>query len=356
MFRVRRPAVLLSTVLLAAISFPAALHAQFQNPITAAKDAYNKAKAQQKQQQQQQQQQQQKTGQAPAAQQGASGQSTSSTSDNAAPWVPPGSAPVTTSAAASTTAAAAAAVKLDPSKMPDIVGVHLGMTATEALAAAHRAYGDDMFVEMKADFWPTAVKPDYGFNIHSRAPGNFKDLSLSFTAPPAQQTVWKVDRMTQKLHTNRDTLIAALRQKYGKESFAWQNGATDTAVTNDKLITGMLWLYDEQGNHVPMPDKTVFTRMGDIDECTSMVNTTNEPVMPKDTDWVNRITPWCAAHYVALSVSFPQTDIVEYTTTSMIDVPLAIRNARAGDAWLRDYANRVHQEDVQRSKENKPTL
>ena len=79
MFRVRRPAVLLSTVLLAAISFPAALHAQFQNPITAAKDAYNKAKAQQKQQQQQQQQQQQKTGQAPAAQQGASGQSTSST-------------------------------------------------------------------------------------------------------------------------------------------------------------------------------------------------------------------------------------------------------------------------------------
>lgn len=348
------PLVRVISVPLVAISLCAApLHAQFQNPITAAKDAYNKAKAQQKQQQQQ------KTGQTPATQpQGSSTQATpaaaNSSTDNAAPWVPPGSAPVTTAAAASTTAAAAAAVKLDPSKMPDVVGVHLGMTAQEALAAAHKAYADDMFVEMKDNGWPTSAKPDNGYNIHSRAAGNFKDLSLSFTAPPGEQKVWKVDRMTQKLHTNRDTLLAALRQKYGKESFAWQGGDTRTAVTSDKQITGMLWLFDEQGNHVALPDSTVFTNRQTFEECT--VIGTNEPVMRTDADFANKLNPWCAAHFVALIITFAPLDIVEYTQTSMMDLPLAARTALAGDAWLRDYANKQHQEDLQRSKENTPTL
>ena len=104
-----------------------------------------------------------------------------------------------------------------------------------------------------------------------------------------------------------------------------------------------------------MPDNTVFTHMQSLEECTS-INLTNEPVMHTDADWANRTSPWCAAHFVALVINFPPVDIVENTTTFMMDVPLAVRTARAGDAWLRDYANKLHQEDLQRSKENKPPL
>lgn len=346
MFRHGRLSVLICAAFLAGIAPTAPLLAQFQNPITAAKDAYNKAKAQAKQQQQPQ------PSQTPATQPQGSSQSApaatavNSSSDSAAPWVAPSDTPSTP---------AAAAVKLDPSKMPDILGIHLGMTAKEAIAATHKALPDDRFVEMTNTSWPSTVKPDYGYNIHSRAPGDFKDLSLSFTAPPAEQTVWKVDRMTQKLHTNHNTLIAALRQKYGREAFAWQNGDTRTLITNDNQITGMLWLYDEQGNHVPMPPSTVFTTLQDFEECTRTVST-NEPVMPKDEDFVKRNTPWCAAHFIALIVSFSPTDIVENTQTMMEDIPLAVRTAHAADIWMRDLANRLHQEDLQRSKENKPTL
>jgi hypothetical protein len=116
-----------------------------------------------------------------------------------------------------------------------------------------------------------------------------------------------------------------------------------------------LWLYDEQGNHVPMPPSTVFTTLQDFEECTRTVST-NEPVMPKDEDFVKRNTPWCAAHFIALIVSFSPTDIVENTQTMMEDIPLAVRTAHAADIWMRDLANRLHQEDLQRSKENKPTL
>jgi len=212
-----------------------------------------------------------------------------------------------------------------------------------------------MFVEMKDNGWPTNPKPDNGFNVHSRAAGNQKDFSMSFTAPPGEQKVWKVDRYTSKLHTNRNTLLAALRQKYGKEAFAWQGGDTTTNVRSDNQITAMLWLFDEQGNHVPMPASTVFPTRQSFEECT-IVNHTDEPDMKTDADFANRLNPWCAAHFVAVIVQLSNLDIVENTYTYMMDIPLAARTARAGDAWLRDYANKVHQQDLQRSKENTPTL
>lgn len=262
---------------------------------------------------------------------------------------------MTTAAAASAAAAAAAAVKIDPSKMPDVLGVHLGMTAAEALAAAHKAYPDDLFSEAKANGYPFTPTPDHGYNIMSGAPGNFLDLSFSFTSPPGEQRVWKVDRMTQKLHTNRNTLIAALRQKYGKESLSWGNNDPRTNATNDNQINQMVWLYDEQGNHVPMPDGTVFPRSQSFQDC-SVLFTNNGARMSLESDWANIGTPWCAAHFVAVIVGIGSTDIVENTQTTMLELPLAYRTARAGGAWLRDYANRMHQEDLQRSKENKPPL
>lgn len=95
--------------------------------------------------------------------------------------------------------------------------------------------------------------------------------------------------------------------------------------------------------------------MGSILECQGNENV-GEPDMPKDGDFERRYSPWCQAHYVALWVSIYGTDIIESTQTLLEDVPLGIRTAHAADAYLRDYANKQHQQDLERSKENRPAL
>lgn len=343
MFRHGRSSVLIFATSL--LIFAPFASAQFQNPITAAKDAYNKAKAQAKQQQQQQQQPQQQSSQ-PAA--NASPATANSQQGSDAPWVPPSDA-----VSAPTPGVAPAAVNLDPAKLPDILGVHLGMTLSEALAAAHKSYPDDMFQEMTAVTWPSTTKTEYGYNILNRTLHLSKDMVLSFTAPPETQRVWMVARQTFKIHTNRNTLLAALRQKYGKETLAFQE-SDPRPVTNDAAMHILIWLYDEQGNRVPMPPSTVFPGTGTIADCP--IGGLEEPTMPTEDTFERGYPAWCQAHFVALKVIIGSMDIVEDTTTTLVDVPLAIRNSHSAAAFLRDYASKKHQEDLQRSKENKPTL
>ena len=347
MFRPMRLAVLVPLIVIAGVSSVVLLPAVAQNPIQSIKDAYNKAKQQSKQQQQTQTQQQGSQSQAPA-QTAAAGGATTAT-DSSAPWTPPSDA---TSSA--TPGVAATPVQIDPTKLPDILGVHLGMTLAETMAAAHKAYPDDMFQEKPDNYWPpSATKPEYGYNILNRTLNNSPDMIVSFSAPPDTQRVWMIARLTYRIHTNRNTLLAALRQKYGKETIAF--AASDThPTTNDAAITVLKWLYDEQGNRVAMPPGTVFPQTGTILDCPA--GGIQEPNMPKDDNFERYYAPWCQAHLVMLTVTISPLDIVESTTTVLEDIPLAIRNAHSAAAFLRDYANKQHQEDLQKSKENKPTL
>src|SRR6266700_2318968 len=104
---------------------------QIQNPIKAARDAYNKSRQQQQQQQQTQQQptqqQQARPAQAPQASSASAPAPAAAAPVAAEPWTPPAETPT-------------APVALDPSKMPDVVGVRLGMTAQEALDTLRKQY------------------------------------------------------------------------------------------------------------------------------------------------------------------------------------------------------------------------
>jgi len=317
--------------------------AQIQNPIQAAKDAYNKAKQQSKQQQPQQQTKPQ-PGQ-PSTTQPASG-SSGGGQDAAAPWTPP-----------TDDGGIGAAVTLDPSKMPDVLGVRLGMPAQEALTILHKTFPNDIYQGIPASFWPSTEKPYYGYNLLSKEPGNFKNMSLSFTAPPGPQVIWGVMRMTQHLHINKLTMIAALREKYGKETTAYNAGGGPTVVTNDAAIGRMIWLYDEKGSRVPQPPSTAFPRQRDVLECFMDLPLGEEPRMPKDADFAHSATDWCAHHFVAIFVTLAGgTDIIDYTNTEMVDLPLAIRTSHTAAAWLQDVAKKQHQDDLERSKEKKPVL
>jgi hypothetical protein len=324
--------------------------AQFQNPITAAKDAYKKAKEQQQQQQQQQKPPAQQTnpgaGTTPAAGTTPTTPATTTASADtqaAAPWTPPAEE-------------AAAPVKLVYSKMPDVVGIRLGMPAAEALAAMHKQYPADTYQKMTVDWWPSAQKPDYGYTVLSSANQFEIDGMISFTAPPGPQVVWHLTRSAYHMNINHETLLAALRAKYGKETVAMTNSNYKVA-TDDSAIAELYWLYNEQGERIPLPPSTAFPSRGYIDEC-STAEGIDGPAMPVDDQDDGPLPPikgWCRT-MVSLHVSISIQAIVQNTITRMVDMPLAYRTAHAAKVWQQNLAEEQRKKEIEKSKTVTPSL
>ncbi|HEX3107306.1 MAG TPA: hypothetical protein VHQ22_22920 [Terriglobales bacterium] len=201
--------------------------AQFQNPIRAAKDAYNKAKQQSQQQKQQGQAQNQQsapTQTASAAQPAASQTSSADLGDCC-------------SADAQAKAAAAASFL-------DIVGIKLGMTPQQVTAAVN-AYDSSLKIEVLTArlYHPTKVNfdpvPHYMF-VHSvnqrQQTGQVERIVVEFTTPPGHPVVEEVQRyiifpLGQPVLSSN--LLGSLRKKYGQEN----SGSPDQPV----------WVYDSNG-------------------------------------------------------------------------------------------------------------
>ena len=203
--------------------------AQFQNPIQAAKDAYNKAKqdAQQKKQQQPQGPQ-------------SSGQSAQSDASQ-----PPNGGNVQSGSAAS------AADCCNPEAMKkvaaslgfvDIVGIKLGMTPAQAVAAvkAHDPNlkiqtltarlehpsdpGNFVRVPMTIKAYTPNLRPDLG---------TVEWIAMQFTLPPSPPLLAKVQRYTGFVASQpvmASTLLESLTKKYGQAN-----------------SQGNLWVYDSNG-------------------------------------------------------------------------------------------------------------
>jgi hypothetical protein len=340
-----RTRIIWTTLLLPAV-FAVSVSAQIQNPITAAKEAYKRAR--QQQQAQQQARGQQPQGQQPPAQpaQAQAGEAVAS-SDPAAqvaaePWTPPAD-----------NGTDSAPVALDPSKMPDVVGVRVGMSPLEALQILRKQYPRDRFQEMPVSF-VRGMKVDYGFNILGPDALGSPDAYLSFTAPPNKQLVWRINRFTRNMHVNHETLLATLRQKYGKETAFLGNGGNPTS--DESQIAELFWIFDEQGRRVPLPPKAAFPGYGTIWECFS--DPSNPlPIMPISESDVAKHTraPWCDS-IVAIHITISSAPIVENSVTEMIDVPLARRTARAYAVWQNDLAQKAGKADLERSKRAKPSF
>ena len=210
---------LLSTILVCGL-FPERASAQFQNPITAAKDAYNKAKAQQ---------QGQKPA-APATPQTAGTPAQPETTAAAQPMSAPAQA-ASSATAQSAQIPAAPAGGIDPSKLPDVQGIHLGMTSQEMLPKLKALYpgpGTGTSVpgvyQLKVQYIHAPDTPWLGQIVANVNPCEKLSLNCSdqlyvtFSAPPNKQVAVYLKRsltfQNGKFPT-ADTIIAALKQKYG---------------------------------------------------------------------------------------------------------------------------------------------
>ena len=262
----------------------------------------------------------------------------------AEPWTPP------TDKAAEPTDLGDPLKLPEVTKMPDVVGVRLGMTEQQSLQILRGQYPRERFQEIPASgIFPTNLKADYGFNV---LPTNeiATDVVVSLTALPSRQVVWHIVRFTRHLHANHANVLATLREKYGKESFAGLGNGTIT--TDDRNIGMLFWIYDEQGKRGPMPAAQAFGS-NDITFCLGRgINLNPGPKIPMDEV---KDPNWCAS-FVGVVAQIDPFEIVENTTVAVMDMRLANRTANAFVAWKRDADAKARAAEIANSKKNKPVF
>jgi hypothetical protein len=204
--------------------------AQFQNPIQAAKDAYNKAK----------QEQQQKPQQGPQSRPQPPNVGGESTAQSG-------------SVALGEDCCSPAAMKKTAASLGfvDIVGIKLGMTPEQAVAAV-KAYNPSLRIEnltarLEHPSGPLGnfVKVPYTINAYtanSRTDlGPVEWIAMQFTLPPGPPLLSKVVRYTGFVvgrPVMASNLLESLRKKYGQDNFS-PSGDTVGWVydSNGKLLT-----------------------------------------------------------------------------------------------------------------------
>jgi hypothetical protein len=223
------------------------LAAQFQNPIQAAKDAYNKAKADNAEAQKQQQQQQR----------GVPAQSQPQGQRQTPGGGAQGAAPVAGGDCCSPDALKKIAASVG---FVDIVGIKLGMTPEQAIAAI-KAYKPSLKVEVlntrveHPSAPGTYVRvPHYISAQETRAPGKgYEYITIEFAMPPSPPLVYQVSRyvlFTPGQSVAASTLVDALVKKYGQDNLfgsadrVWvydTNGKLLSKVSNEQSICSTDW-------------------------------------------------------------------------------------------------------------------
>jgi hypothetical protein len=159
--------------------------------------------------------------------------------------------------------------------------------------------------------------------------------------------VWHIVRFTRRLHANHANVLATLREKYGKESFAGHPNGSKT--TDDRNIGKLFWIFDEHGNRAPMPSAQAFGS-NDISSCVGAG--VAGPKMPMDEV---KDPNWCAS-FVGVVAEIDASEIVEKTVVAAMDMRLANRTANAYVAWKRDADAKARAAEIEKSKKTKPVF
>lgn len=265
-------------------------------------------------------------------------------------WVPP----------TQETTPAQLAGPLDPRKLPDIQGIHLGMTVAQAnqvlirLAPGSQPGWYNLPINIPTTtntigHAATARELSYDWIIAPAPWGKTarNHIVLEATRPPDAERIWHIGLRTQFQNVNRAVLLAALRKKYGKEFAAM--GQADTGgtrvVNEDSRIQEMWWVFDEKGHPLsPAPS------IGSDD----MPNGCSHPDVATSGGDPYASQPACM--WVGVYVRFSAAQIIGGYDLVAWDAALKIREEKATDAWLNAQLVKARQAALQRSKEAKPTM
>jgi hypothetical protein len=247
--------------------------------------------------------------------------------------------------------------------LPDILGIQLGMPVRDAHTKLQTAL-PKYKIQVQSTNLPTIEKPViYSF---SSAPAETimsgmeaDQVIVDVTLPPNKQAVWRVYR-THYFPGNgipKATLLASLREKYGKETRAMNTGLQTT--TDDKQIAALLWLLDEQGRPAAPPP----LHDGVVDPITSCPRRADaqhvvESPLP---NYGNKDLAWCLSAYTAVNVEFQQNSAMPELCTQMyvmaVSLPIGRRAGEATMKWKQDIAEGKYKQEIEKAKQQeKPKL
>ena len=253
--------------------------------------------------------------------------------------------------------------------LPDILGIQLGMPAREAHAKLQAALPKNK-VQVQSTNLPTIDKPI----ITSFASTPAEQISMGMegdqvtvdvTLPPNKQAVWRVDRQHYFPGKGipKTTLLASLREKYGKESLTNVNMGKPAA--DDSKIQNLLWLLDEQGRPAPLPTSTsAYNTMLNLAICTSGTgNAANLGLIEVYADLYKGQNPqndWCYAHFTAVYATVTESvtpELYSQMLVQVVSMPLVLQASEATLKWKKDIAAGQHQQDLEKAKQQeKPKL
>jgi hypothetical protein len=183
-----------------------------------------------------------------------------------------------------------------PPRSPDLLGIYMGMPAEQAKAQLQK-HSSDVYVQYASD-----DSGNFGMSVPG-APTD--DISVSLTRPPNTPAVWRIERRQSYPNGARtlpkDALVAALHQKYGKETIA---------RTPDSHVQ-LYWIYDANGQLRTQADPAL---------------TACDGIAPSVT--LNEIASRCAQEFYALYVDILGDSVQSYTMV-LINRPLEARAAKS---------------------------
>ncbi|HKE61911.1 MAG TPA: hypothetical protein VKB33_05535 [Nitrospira sp.] len=245
--------------------------------------------------------------------------------------------------------------------LPDVLGIQLGMPAREAYAKLQGALPKNK-VEVRSINLPTIEKPvilSFSSGSHNVAMGTEGDeVIVDVTLPPNKQEVWRVSRLHffPDKGIPRATLLASLREKYGKETRV--RYASPITPQDENHISSLLWLMNEQGRPAQRPPLNGIT--DPIDTCNGGRGEAAHYVETPMPNYGNKDLAWCMSSYTAVLAEFQDSALPElYTQLSVIAVSLPFAG-RAGEAtmkWKNEIAEGQHRQDIDKAKQQeKPKL
>lgn len=248
--------------------------------------------------------------------------------------------------------------------LPDILGIQLGMPAREAHAKLQAQIPKNQIQVMSTNL-PTIEKPVISsfqsLPKQTIMMGDEADtVTVDVTLPPNKQAVWRVYRehFFPDKGIPKKTLLASLREKYGKESRA--TASSGKATTDESKITNLLWLMDEQGRPATLPPLS-----GMVDPLTSCKASAegNGALLvesPQPTTFSSADYKWCLSNYTAVNVTFMDSELPELYSrmqVGIVSLPFARRAGEATVKWKQEIAEGQHKQELEKAKQqDKPKL
>jgi hypothetical protein len=246
---------------------------------------------------------------------------------------------------------------INPSKLPDVEGVHLGMTIDQVTAVLKT-----LAPPLTTYYSHYNNAPKWIARLQSGDPSDSVDVF--FSVPPTQQQALLIQRrvmLPAGKQPTFDTIVNSLRQKYGKELSTRSGPAL------------LAWAFDEQGQPVTPTGPSNWSPTDCAEAQIGVTGGQTAPGQPVEIDYILDPGPLdpqipkltsnlCNQHIfiraqVDTSGTPEPTSMVNQVWVSITETPLMVRDGIAAQQYLNHIAASKQQQQINQAQQQKaPTL